>query len=69
MSDDIFLSTSQRLNDLRARVVSGEEVSPEEYRDIIASIRATRLSAAMPTKTKAKAKSSSSPINLEDLMS
>lgn len=50
MSDQIetAFQTAQRLQDLRSRALSGEEISPEEYRDIIDSIRRARLSASSP---------------------
>jgi len=38
-----------RLNDLRQRVLNGEEVTPEEYEEVIASIREARRAGA-PTK-------------------
>lgn len=56
--------TAAQLNDLRARVAAGETVSPEEYGSIIASIRQSRLAAAA---TPRKAKSKSTPIDLDQL--
>jgi hypothetical protein len=55
------LKTAEEINDLRKRVLAGEEFQIEEYRDIIRSYRAARLSgvtAAAP-KVKAKAESAS----------
>lgn len=60
------MSTSQRLNDLRARVAAGEEVSDEEYTEIIAALRAERMTAAQP-RGKAAPKSTAKPIDLGEL--
>lgn len=66
------LHTAEELNDLRRRVLSGEEFPADEYRKIIAAYRANRLgavSAAAP-KTKAKAASAAkaAPVDLNALL-
>lgn len=60
---------ARRLNDNRARVLAGEDISPAEYKEIIEQMRSIRLAAAQadlkrPTRAKAKAV----PVNLEDLL-
>lgn len=74
MSDTtpISLPTAEELNDLRQRVLAGEEFPAEEYRKIIQAYRANRLGAvaAAAPKTKAKAASSAkaAPQDLATLM-
>lgn len=52
------MTESERLNDLRQRVLAGEDVSLDEYREIIQSLRAKRsgdiTDAAVKKATKAK---------------
>jgi len=49
------LAKARHLNDLRQRVLAGEDIPPEEYREIIADIRQTRLNAAAaPIRPKAR---------------
>lgn len=66
------MSTNEadRLNDLRQRVLAGEDVSADEYKEIIQSLRNKRLgdlqvSAEKKAKTKAEAKP---PVNLDELL-
>ena len=65
--------TVEQLNDLRVRVLAGEEFPAEEYRRIIQSYRANRLagvtSAAPKTKAKAAATAKAAPQDLSTLMS
>lgn len=53
------MTEAERLNDLRQRVLAGEDVSMDEYREIIQSLRAKRsgdiTDAAVKKATKAKA--------------
>lgn len=66
------LHTAEELNDLRKRVLSGEEFPAEEYRKIIAAYRANRLGAVSAAAPKAKAKAASSakaaPVDLNALL-
>lgn len=74
MSDTlpISLPTAEELNDLRKRVLAGEEFPAEEYRKIIQAYRANRLGAvaASAPKTKAKAATAAkaAPQDLATLM-
>lgn len=43
---------ARNLNDLRVRVLAGEQVTPEEYKEVIASIRQARVSAAQSAASK-----------------
>lgn len=46
-----------KVNDLRNRVLAGEPIEPEEYREVIASLRQARTSAsATPVRAKAASK-------------
>lgn len=67
------LATAEELNDLRKRVLAGEEFPAEEYRKIIQAYRANRLGAgtASAPKTRAKAASTAAaaPQDLATLMS
>jgi hypothetical protein len=60
MSDPLSLgpddpaATARRINDLRNRVLAGEQVAPEEYAEIIAAVRADRQRASTPQARKAK---------------
>ena len=66
------LKTVEELNDLRQRVLAGEEFPVEEYREILRSYRAARLagvSAAAPkTKAKAEAATKAAPVDLNVLL-
>ena len=66
------LPTAEQLNDLRARVLAGEEFKAEEYSRIIAAYRAHRMGAvaAAAPKTKAKAAASvkAAPVDLNTLL-
>lgn len=66
------LKTAEELNDLRARVLAGEEFSSEEYSEIIRAYRANRMSAvsASASKTRAAAASAAkkAPQDLGELM-
>lgn len=53
-------TTPEQLNDLRARVLAGQEVSVDEYRTLILSLRAQRagdIEKANASKPAGKAKS------------
>jgi hypothetical protein len=67
------LATVEELNDLRQRVLAGEEFPAEEYRRIIQAYRANRLAgvtaAAPKTKAKAAATAKAAPQDLSSLMS
>ena len=63
------MTEAERLNDLRQRVLAGEDVTIEEYTEIIQSLRAKRngdlvASAEKKAATKAKA----APIDLDALL-
>lgn len=66
------LATAEELNDLRKRVLSGEEFPAEEYRKIIQAYRANRLGTVTAAAPKAKAKAAASakatPQDLASLM-
>lgn len=66
------LPTAEELNDLRKRVLSGEEFPAEEYRKIIQAYRANRMGAVAAAAPKAKAKAASAkaatPQDLATLM-
>jgi hypothetical protein len=68
----ITLPTAEELNDLRKRVLAGEEFPAEEYRKIIQAYRANRLgavaSSAPKTKAKAAATAKAAPQDLATLM-
>lgn len=61
-----------RLNDLRARVLAGEEFPAEEYRQIIQGYRALRLAGTTASAAKTAAKVASAakaaPVDLSVLM-
>jgi len=71
MSDPLDPTTiNQRLRDNRARVLAGEDVAPEEYREIIAALRASRIAATQAELRRPRRKSPVIPISastLEDL--
>lgn len=48
------LTAISKLNDLRARVLAGEEVSPEEYREVIIVCRRLRRDAGASEEKKEK---------------
>ena len=60
------MPTADTLNDLRRKIVAGEEVSREELRSSIDALVGERLKQAEATPAKGKAKST--PINLDDLL-
>ncbi len=66
------LATVDELNDLRQRVLAGEEFSSEEYSKIIQAYRANRLAAvgasAVKTRAKAAASTKAAPQDLSSLM-
>ena len=66
------LKTVEELNDLRQRVLAGEEFPVEEYREILRSYRAARLAgvtaAAPKTKAKAEAATKAAPVDLNVLL-
>lgn len=66
------LATPEELNDLRVRVLAGEEFPTEEYRRIIQSYRANRLNAVSNAAPKAKAKAAAAtkaaPADLNSLL-
>lgn len=66
------LTTVEELNDLRQRVLAGEEFSSEEYSKIIQAYRANRLNAttasAVKTRAKAAASAKAAPQDLATLM-
>lgn len=74
MSDNlpISLPTAEELNDLRKRVLAGEDFPAEEYRKIIQAYRANRLGAvaasAPKTKARAAATTKAAPQDLATLM-
>lgn len=65
------LLSPEELNDLRQRVLAGEQFPAEEYKRIIQSYRAQRLGAvtagAEKTKAKAEAKTKAAPADLSTL--
>lgn len=62
MSESDPAITAAQLNDLRARVLAQEEVTPAEYRQLIDNIRAARISASRPS---AKKRSTTTVTNLD----
>ena len=70
MSDTLY--TAEQLNDLRQRVLAGEEFSAEEYRKIIRSYRASRETAvekaAPKVQARAAAKEKAAPVDLQVLL-
>lgn len=66
------MKTADELNDLRKRVLAGEEFDADSYREIIRSYRASRfagVSAAAPkVKAKAEAKAVTAPVDLQTLL-
>jgi hypothetical protein len=68
----IRLATAEELNDLRKRVLAGEEFPAEEYRKIIAAYRANRLGAVAAAAPKAVARAAAgkkaAPVDLSTLL-
>ena len=66
------LATAEELNDLRKRVLAGEDFPAEEYRKIIAAYRANRLGAVAAAAPKAVARATSkakaAPVDLSTLL-
>ena len=66
------MKTAEEINDLRKRILNGEDVSADEYREIIRSYRAQRLGAVTASAPAAKAKAASgkasAPVDLSTLM-
>lgn len=66
------LPSAEQLNDLRARVLAGEEFNAAEYSRIIAAYRAHRMgavtAAAPKTKAKAASKTAATPVDLNTLL-
>ena len=66
------MKTAEEINDLRKRVLAGEEFSAEEYTEIIKEYRAARLagvSASAPrTKAKAASAAAAAPVELGALL-
>ena len=52
----LSLEDQAKVVDLRARVLAGQDVKPEEYREVLALIRARRVSSAAETAAKPKKK-------------
>lgn len=48
------LERERHINDLQARVLAGQEVSPEEYELVIARLRQRRIEAIRPPTAKRK---------------
>lgn len=67
------MKTAEEINDLRKRVLAGEEFPAAEYREIIQSYRASRLAGvsavAEKTKKKAAATTAAAPQDLQALLS
>lgn len=62
----------QNLNDLRARVLAGETIPPEELAAAIKALRANRVTASVTSTTSRKAKTQTpedSAAELDDLLS
>ena len=53
------MKTPEQINDLRKRVLAGEDVSPDEYREIIQAYRAQRLGAVTASAPKTVARAAS----------
>lgn len=53
----------EKVIDLRRRIVAGEEVSEEEIREAVAWLRQDRMSVIQSPKARSK----STPVNLEEL--
>lgn len=65
------MTEAERLNDLRQRVLAGEDVSVDEYREIIQSLRNKRMGDLQESSAKktAKAKDTAKPaVDLDTLL-
>lgn len=65
------MTEAERLNDLRQRVLAGEDVSIDEYREIIQSLRNKRMGDLQESSAKkaAKSKDSAKPaVDLDTLL-
>lgn len=66
-------TTPEQLNDLRARVLAGQDVSVDEYRTLIISLRAQRSGdiekAATKSPTAKRALTPKAPVELPDFLS
>lgn len=65
------MTEAERLNDLRQRVLAGEAVSMDEYREIIQSLRNKRMGDLQESSAKkaAKAKDPAKPaVDLDTLL-
>ena len=56
-----------RLYDLREKVRKGEDVSPDEYAELLDDLRENRRTAATTKKSEKASKPSNLPANLNDL--
>jgi len=63
--------TTEKLNDIRLRISTGQEYTKEELADAIKLLRSERMTGVSESKSPAgkKAKISTLPPNLEDLFS
>lgn len=61
-------SAARRLNDNRARVLAGEEVSPAEYKEILNEMRQIRLAAAQADLRRPARKRASTSLNPDTLV-
>jgi hypothetical protein len=55
-TDEDPTALARRVNDLRVRVLAGEQIPPEEYAEIISDLRQARMKAAASTRPKTPAK-------------
>lgn len=63
------MTEAERLNDLRQRVLAGEDVTTEEYTEIIQSLRRKRTGDLEVSATKkAEAKAKAQPVDLDALL-
>lgn len=65
------MTEAERLNDLRQRVLAGEDVTLDEYREIIQSLRKKRMGDLVDSAAKkaAKSKDSAKPaVDLDTLL-
>lgn len=64
------MTEAERLNDLRQRVLAGEDISIAEYTEIIQSLRAKRHGdVTASAEKKASAKTKAAPVDLDTLLS
>lgn len=65
---DDLLSSIEKINDYRARILAGETIAPEELHRALAALRNNRAAVSVPKEKKEKKeKISSIPVNLADL--